>query len=68
MNKLYRLGFWSDSQPTINRPTGPDMNRLESSQMVDRNVELAEEILRLKSKRGAIILAHNYQRGEVQER
>jgi len=37
------------------------MNKLEISQMVDRNVELAEEILCLKSKRGAITLAHNYQ-------
>jgi quinolinate synthase len=35
--------------------------------MVERNVELAEEILRLKRQRGAIILAHNYQRGEVQD-
>lgn len=44
------------------------MNKLEISKMVDRNVELAEEILRLKSQRGAITLVHNYQRGEVQER
>jgi quinolinate synthase len=44
------------------------MNKLEISQMVDRNVELAEEILRLKSQRDAIILAYNYQIGEVQER
>jgi len=44
------------------------MNKLEISQMVDRNVELAEEILRLKRQRGSIILAHHYQRGEVQER
>ena len=43
------------------------MNKLEISQMVDRNIELAEEILRLKRQRGAIILAHNYQRGGVQE-
>ena len=35
--------------------------------MVKRNVELAEEILRLKRQRNAIILAHNYQRGEVQD-
>jgi quinolinate synthase len=35
------------------------MNKLEISQMVERNVELAEEILRLKRQRGAIILAHN---------
>jgi quinolinate synthase len=44
------------------------MNKIESSQMADRKVELAEEILRLKRQRGVIILAHNYQRGEVQER
>lgn len=44
------------------------MNELEISQMVDRNIELAEEILRLKRQRSAIILAHTYQRGEVQER
>ena len=43
------------------------MNKLGSSQMVDRNVELAKEILRLKHQRSAIILAHNYQRGEVQD-
>jgi len=35
--------------------------------MENRNVELAEEILRLRHQRGAIILAHNYQRGEVQD-
>jgi quinolinate synthase len=35
--------------------------------MVNRNIELAEEILRLKRRRSAIILAHNYQRGEVQD-
>ena len=35
--------------------------------MKERNVELAKEIMRLKQQRGAIILAHNYQRGEVQE-
>jgi quinolinate synthase len=35
--------------------------------MKERNVELAEEIMRLKRQRGAIILAHNYQRGEVQD-
>jgi len=45
------------------------MNKFGSSQqMVGRDVELAEEILRLKRQRGAIILAPNYQRGEVQER
>jgi quinolinate synthase len=44
------------------------MNKLEISQTVDRNVELAEEILRFKRRRDTIILAHNYQQGEVQER
>lgn len=44
------------------------MNKPEVSQMVERNAELAGEIVRLKRQRGAIILAHNYQRGEVQER
>lgn len=44
------------------------MNKLEISQMVDRNIEFAEEILRLESQRGTIILTHNYQRGKVQER
>jgi len=43
------------------------MNKLEISQIVDRNVELAEKILRLKRQRSAIILAHNYQRGEIQD-
>jgi len=43
------------------------MNKLEIPQMVDRNIELVEEILRLKSQRGAIIFAHNYKRGEIQE-
>lgn len=57
-----------DSQPSTIRTTGLDMNKLEISQMVDRNIEFAEEILRLESQRGTIILTHNYQRGKVQER
>jgi quinolinate synthase len=43
------------------------MNKLEISQMAERDVELAEEIVRLKRQRNAIILAHNYQQGEVQD-
>ena len=35
--------------------------------MGNRDAELTEEILDLKQKRGAVILAHNYQRGEVQD-
>jgi quinolinate synthase len=35
--------------------------------MEDRNGELAEKILDLKKARGAVILAHNYQLGEVQD-
>jgi quinolinate synthase len=43
------------------------VNKLEISQMAERNLELVKEILRLKRQRNAIILAHNYQRGEVQD-
>ncbi|MBA7649183.1 Quinolinate synthase A [subsurface metagenome] len=35
--------------------------------MEDRNGELTEKILNLKKTRGAVILAHNYQLGEVQD-
>jgi quinolinate synthase len=34
---------------------------------MDRQPELAEKILRLKKKRNAVILAHNYQLGEIQD-
>ena len=32
-----------------------------------RNAELTENILKLKKERNAVILAHNYQLGEVQD-
>jgi len=35
--------------------------------MEDSNAELIEKILRLKTGRKAVLLAHNYQRGEVQD-
>ena len=35
--------------------------------MEDRNGELTEKVLNLKKTRGAVILAHNYQLGEVQD-
>jgi quinolinate synthase len=35
--------------------------------MENRDIKLVEEILSLKKKRNAIILAHNYQLGEVQD-
>jgi quinolinate synthase len=43
------------------------VNKLEIPRTVERNVELAEEIRRFKQQRDAVILAHNYQRGEVQD-
>ncbi len=36
-------------------------------QVIDTDARLVEEILRLKRERNAIILAHNYQLGEVQD-
>jgi len=35
--------------------------------MGNRDAELAEKITALKKSRGAVILAHNYQMGEVQD-
>jgi len=38
-----------------------------SATAVDPRTELAERIARLKEERKAVILAHNYQLGEVQD-
>ncbi len=35
--------------------------------MEDRDAKLIEKIITLKNRRGAVILAHNYQLGEVQD-
>jgi quinolinate synthase len=59
--------LYSDSQLQMNKPIGLDVNKLEISQMIDRNIELAEETLRLERQRGAVVFAHKHQRGEVQE-
>src|SRR4030043_1856296 len=34
---------------------------------MDREAELAEKVLSLKKRRNAVILSHNYQRGEIQD-
>jgi len=39
----------------------------ECFEMIDSDARLVKEILRLKRERNAIILAHNYQLGEVQD-
>lgn len=39
----------------------------ENGLMLDNETKLIEEIIGLKKKRGAIILAHNYQLGEIQD-
>ena len=35
--------------------------------MEDRDIKIIEKILSLKQERNAVILAHNYQLGEVQD-
>ena len=46
---------------------GSEGDQSEVLQMIEGNAQLGREISRLKRQRGAIILAHNYQRGEVQD-
>ena len=35
---------------------------------VENGVDLKKEILRLKKEKGAVIMAHYYQKGEIQDR